>query len=87
MLGLHLRRSGRVGDCVWMVVGTIVVVVRWLGVVVGAIVVVRRVVACEGLVLLGVLLRGYAIVYRCVMVCAGRGGWMSSCVVDSLRLA
>ena len=75
------------GDCVWMVVGTIIVAVRWLGVVVGVVVVVRRVVACEGLVLLGVLLRGYAIVYRCVMVCAGRGGWMSSCVVDSLRLA
>ena len=60
---------------------------KMVGVVVGAVVVVRRVVACEGLVLLGVLLRGYAIVYRCVMVCAGRGGWMSSCVVDSLRLA
>ena len=44
------------GDCVWMVVGTIVVAVRWLGVVIGAVVVVRRVVACEDLVLLGVLL-------------------------------
>ena len=44
------------GDSVWMVVATIVVVVRWLGVVVGAVVVVRRVVACEGFVLLGVLL-------------------------------
>ena len=87
MLGLHLWWSGQVGDYVWMVVGTIVVAVRWLGVVIGAVVVVRRVVACEGLVLLGVLLRGYAIVYRCVMVCAGCGGWLSSCVVDRLQRA
>jgi hypothetical protein len=46
--------------------------------------VVRRVVDCEGLVLLRVVLRGYVIVYRHVVVCANCGGWLSSCVVDKL---
>jgi hypothetical protein len=44
------------GDCVWVVVGVTVVAARWLGVVVCVVMVVRRVVACEVLVLLRMML-------------------------------
>jgi hypothetical protein len=84
MLGLHLWWSGWTDDHVWVVAGAIVVAVRWLGVVVCVVMVVGRVVACEGLVLLRMVLQGYAIVYGCVVVCANCGGWLSSCVVDRL---
>jgi hypothetical protein len=72
------------GDCVWVVVGATVVAVRWLGDVVCVVIVVRIVVAWEGLLLLRVVLRGYAVVYGCVVVCADCGGWLSSYVVDRL---
>jgi hypothetical protein len=72
------------GNCVWVVVGAIIVAVRRLVVIIGVVVLVRLVVACEGLVLLVWLLRGYAIIYGCVMICAGYEGGLSSCVVDKL---
>jgi hypothetical protein len=38
------------GDHVWVAIGAIVVAVRWLGVVICVVMIVGRVVACEGLV-------------------------------------
>jgi hypothetical protein len=79
-----------VSNCVWLVIGMIVVAVRSLRVVVGIVMVVGRIVASEGWVLLKMVLRGNAIVYWCVVVCTGCGGWLPSCVVNrflaSLRL-
>ena len=67
---------------VWLAVGAIVVAVRWLGVVVGVVMVIGGIVASEGWVLLRMLLRGDAVVYWCVLVWGGCRGGFSPCVVN-----
>ena len=67
---------------VWLAVGAIAVVVRWLGVVVGVVMVIGGIVAGEGWVLLRLVLRGYAIVFWRVSIWGGSGGGSSPCVVD-----
>ena len=82
MLALYLWWGWWVCNHVWLVVGAIAVAIRWLGVVVGVVMVIGGIVAGEGLVLLRMLLRGDAVVYWHVLVWGGCGGGLSPCVVN-----
>jgi hypothetical protein len=65
------------GDYVWLIAWTVVVVEWCLRVVIVAVMVIGGIVACEGWVLLGWMLRTNVIVYWRVMVWGGSGAGMS----------